>query len=123
VGSRLNVLSIAGLLGALLILGSPGRPATAEGESDGPAPASFNGGYRVLDFAYRSEGQEKVLTVAVWYPTAAPPKRYNYGGPTSGAVAVDARPLAERGPFPLLVFSHGYAGSGLGAAGPRRCRS
>jgi predicted dienelactone hydrolase len=49
----------------------------------------------------------------VWYPTEAAPKQYTYGGPTSGKVAVDAEPYTEGGPYPLLIFAHGYGGSGL----------
>jgi predicted dienelactone hydrolase len=75
----------------------------------------YNVGYQVLDFEYQTGGQSKMLTVAVWYPTAAQPKRHTYGGPTGGNVAVDAAPLADGGPYPLLVFSHGYGGSGIGS--------
>ncbi len=75
----------------------------------------FNVGYQVFDLKYREDEQEQTLTVAVWYPTAAQPKSHNYGGPTGGNVAVNATPRAEGGPYPLLVFSHGYGGGGLGA--------
>jgi len=83
--------------------------------SDSNAQELFNVGYRVIDLAYRSGKQDQTLTVAVWYPTVARPGPYHYGGPTSGNIAVDAAPFAERGPYPLLVFSHGYGGSGIGA--------
>lgn len=73
----------------------------------------FNVGYRVIDLKYRSGQTEKALTVAVWYPTAASPKEFIYGGPTKGKVAVDAEPYAEEGPYPFLIFSHGYGGGGL----------
>jgi predicted dienelactone hydrolase len=82
---------------------------------DSNAQELFNVGYRVIDLAYRSGKQDQMLTVAVWYPTAARPGPYRYGGPTSGNIAVDAAPFAEKGPYPLLVFSHGYGGSGIGA--------
>ena len=72
-------------------------------------------GYQVLDFKYQKDGEERELTVAVWYPTAAQPKSHNYGGPTSGNIAFNATPLAKVTPYPLLVFSHGYGGSGLGS--------
>jgi predicted dienelactone hydrolase len=75
----------------------------------------FNVGYQVLDLKYLKDGQDNALTVAVWYPTAAQEKPHNYGGTTSGNIAVDAAPYAEKGPYPLLVFSHGYGGSGIGA--------
>jgi len=83
--------------------------------SDSNAQELFNVGYRVIDLAYRSGRQDQTLTMAIWYPTAARPRPYQYGGPTSGNIAVDATPFAERGPYPLLVFSHGYGGSGIGA--------
>jgi len=72
-------------------------------------------GYQVLDFKYTKDVQERELTVAVWYPTEAQTRLHNYGGPTSGIIAVDATPLAKVTPYPLLVFSHGYGGSGLGS--------
>lgn len=76
----------------------------------------FNVGYTVLDFNYRTRtNSAKTLTVAVWYPTLATPARYKYGGPTNGMVALDAPPYREGRPYPLLVFSHGYGGSGLSA--------
>jgi predicted dienelactone hydrolase len=87
-------------------------------DSDARAAAHqplFNVGYRVLDLKNRNGGQEQTVTVAVWYPTAKKPKSHNYGGPTNGNVAVDAAPIAGGGPFPFLVFSHGYGGSGLSA--------
>ena len=75
----------------------------------------FNVGYQVLDLKYQKAGDEKTLTVAVRYPTVAQPKLHNYGGPTNGKVAVGGVARAEGGPFPLLLFSHGYGGGGLGA--------
>lgn len=89
-------------------------PVRSEAREEESQP-QFNVGYQVLDFKYRKDGREQTLTVAVWYPTAVRPKSHNYGGPTSGNVAVDAPPLAKGGVYPLLVFSHGYGGSGLGA--------
>ena len=77
--------------------------------------ARFGVGYQVIDFKHRKDGKEQTLTVAVWYPTAAQPKMHIYGWPTIGNIAVDAAPRAESGPYPLLVFSHGYGGSGLSA--------
>ena len=75
----------------------------------------FHVGYRVLDLEFKDGDKEKTLTVAVWYPTAQLPKKHEYGGPTIGEVAVNAKIYTEKGPYPLLVFSHGYGGSGLGA--------
>jgi predicted dienelactone hydrolase len=100
------------LIGAFLVVGSAAIGAKTRDELHN---SLFNVGYQVLDLKYRKDGQEKTLTVAVWYPTAIRPKPHNYGGPTRGKVAVDAAPDAERGPYPLFVFSHGYGGSGIGA--------
>ncbi|MBN1382792.1 MAG: hypothetical protein JXA41_14060 [Deltaproteobacteria bacterium] len=90
--------------------------ATGLNAQEGPCSPSFHVGYRVLDFKYQEDGHEKILTVAVWYPTVAPPKPLIYGGVVEGHAALDAVPLTENGPYPLLVFSHGYGGSGLSAA-------
>lgn len=75
----------------------------------------YNVGYRVLDIRMDKDPHAQTLTMAVWYPTDEQPKLFNYGGPTTGKVAVNASPNVECGPYPLLVFSHGYGGSGLGA--------
>ncbi|MBU0464620.1 MAG: hypothetical protein KKD21_12515 [Proteobacteria bacterium] len=45
----------------------------------------FNVGYQVLDFKHQKDGQEQLLTVAVWYPTAIQPKPHNYWEPLSSA--------------------------------------
>lgn len=73
----------------------------------------FNVGYTVLDFHAGAGKNSKTLTVAVWYPTLAAPGPHNYGGPVNGIVAVDGAPYDAAGPYPLLVFSHGFGGSGL----------
>lgn len=83
--------------------------ATAE-KSDQPA---FKVGYRVLELPNPNDDEGQPLAVAVWYPTSEQPKTYNYGGPTNGSVALDGAPNIDDGLFPLLVFSHGYGGSGL----------
>ncbi|MGQ9860366.1 MAG: alpha/beta hydrolase family protein [Thermodesulfobacteriota bacterium] len=83
------------------------------GGSTGAFQCDFNVGFQVLDLNQQKGGHGETLTVAVWYPTEAKPKVHNYGGPTSGKVAFNARPDSNRGPYPLLIFSHGYGGSGL----------
>ncbi len=95
-----------------LVLGIFGWDAMTADAEERPL---FHVGYKVLDFQYQKDGQVKTLTVAIWYPTASKPLPHNYGGPTRGLVAEDALPLAEQGPYPLLLFSHGYGGSGIGA--------
>jgi len=69
-------------------------------------------GYRAVDL---TNEKGTTVTVAVWYPTVETPKPHHYGGPTWGNVALDAEPYAKEGPYPLLVFSHGYGGGGLSA--------
>ncbi|NUN50753.1 MAG: dienelactone hydrolase family protein [Candidatus Brocadiae bacterium] len=75
-------------------------------------PMTFNVGCTVLEF----EAKGRSLAVAVWYPTDAAPKPHTYGGPTRGIVAIDAAPREKDGPWPMLVFSHGYGGGGIGHA-------
>jgi predicted dienelactone hydrolase len=74
---------------------------------------SFNVGYTVVDFEYPNSKQGKPLTAAVWYPTTAESKEFQYGGPTKGKVAIDGALALRHGPYPLLVFAHGYGGTGL----------
>lgn len=70
-------------------------------------------GYRVLDFSYRVNGIDKMLTVAVWYPASVKGQPYRYGGPAKGNVALDAPVRADKSGYPMFVFSHGYGGGGL----------
>lgn len=99
--TRPLVLLLASLLGALALAGT--------------APEGAAVGYQVLDLGITAAGHPETLTVAVWYPTRATPQPYPYGGPTWGRVAVDGAPDAGGGPYPLLVFSHGYGGGGIGS--------
>ena len=76
----------------------------------------FSVGYRIMDIPLqKDERGEKTLTIAVWYPTAEIPASFTYGGPTRGNVAVNARVLQSGKPYPLLVFSHGFGGGGIGS--------
>ncbi len=84
-----------------------------EGQAEPLAP--FNVGFQILDLHTKRGQNEQVLAVAVWYPTTEAPHEHNYGGPTRGMVAFDARPDPAGAPYPLFVFSHGYGGSGLSA--------
>ncbi|MCJ7771840.1 MAG: hypothetical protein MUP22_01770 [Desulfobacterales bacterium] len=102
-------------VGVFLILGTLKFDAFGSDVKKETTHPTFNVGYQVLDFKHQKDGKKQDLTVAVWYPTKAQPKPYNYGGPTNGHIAVDAAPLSETGPYPLLVFSHGYGGCGLSA--------
>jgi len=70
----------------------------------------YNVGFRVMTLQVTENGITKDLNVAVWYPTAAQPKLYQYAGPTYGRVARHAAPLTGHGTFPMLAFSHGYGG-------------
>ncbi|MDY6830417.1 MAG: hypothetical protein SWC96_01005 [Thermodesulfobacteriota bacterium] len=106
---------IAPLIGVVLVFGILGCMAVCPDTRRAAPQPPFNVGYQVLDLKHQKAGQAQTLTVAVWYPTAAQPEQHNYGGPTNGSVAVDAPPTAKSGPFPFLVFSHGYGGSGLSA--------
>lgn len=105
---------VALMLG-LTWLGSAGPASAVRAEEAILSRPRFRVGFQVLDFGLRADGSATTITVAVWYPTAAAPAPHTYGGPTTGMVAVGAEPLAGAGPCPLLVFSHGYGGTGLGA--------
>ncbi|MBN2308132.1 MAG: hypothetical protein JXR94_04130, partial [Candidatus Hydrogenedentes bacterium] len=89
--------------------------------SDGASPADLGSrrnsvGYRVIDLPYPAGPKGDTLTLAVWYPTTAEPSPLHYGGRVHGHVAVDGAVDTEHGPYPLLLYSHGYGGCALAAA-------
>lgn len=94
------LIAVVGCSGTKIITAKPGQEAL------------FNVGYKVLDIKYQKDGQEQTLTLAVWYPIEEQPAAYNYGGIINGNVALDAKLCVKDAPYPLLVFSHGYGGSG-----------
>jgi dienelactone hydrolase len=55
------------------------------------------------------DGAARRTTLYLWYPSAAPDSRHDYGGQI-GLASRDA-PVAP-GAHPLLLFSHGYLGGG-----------
>jgi len=77
--------------------------------------AKFNVGYRIMDFPWE-EAKAGKITVAVWYPTGAQSETFYYPVPyTVGCVAKDAPVDGENAPYPLIIVSHGYGGSGISA--------
>jgi pimeloyl-ACP methyl ester carboxylesterase len=68
-------------------------------------------GYRIV----RAEDQGRAFNIAVWYPTDAVSAAIEYGtSHVAGQAAQDAPVKAGR--WPLVVFAHGYSGSGIGSA-------
>lgn len=62
-------------------------------------------------------GRPVTMDIAVWYPAAGPEGPFSYvlaKGEVATKLAENGKPLA--GPYPLIIFSHGAVGSGLGAA-------
>ncbi|MDR3701794.1 MAG: hypothetical protein P4L56_19250 [Candidatus Sulfopaludibacter sp.] len=59
------------------------------------------------------------LKFALWYPSTDAESTFQYqpllagSNPLSGSVALNGAPATNCGRFPLVVFSHGYAGCGL----------
>jgi pimeloyl-ACP methyl ester carboxylesterase len=71
-------------------------------------------GFRII----RAESNGRPFDIAVWYPTDAPMQSIEYG---SARVSGQAAPNAPNAPikaghWPLVVFAHGYSGSGIGSA-------
>ncbi len=87
------------------------RGPIADPEGLGP----FAAGRMTFEVVDASRG-DRTLTVDAWYPVdteeaGGPPSVYDllFTGITS-EVAFDGPPLSRRGPFPLVVFSHGSGG-------------
>ena len=75
------------------------------------APGEYTAGYRVTEVAYDSSEGPRTMRFGVWYPTsdtAGENPRYNNLVPTDNAL-LDAT-LADGGPWPLHVYSHGHQG-------------
>lgn len=96
---------------AVVFLTTAIAPATAA-ETE-PAGGGYAVGFSIADIPYTDKGKPETLTVAIWYPTSDIPGNYVYSGPVKGNVAFTGKPLVIKGKSPLLVFSHGYGGSGL----------
>ncbi len=89
----------------------------AELEALGP----YEVGYKELELAYLPPGasEERVIKVLAWYPaipdSGALPASYAVAGIVNlpSPAALDAPPVSDAGPFPVVVYSHGSGGEGL----------
>lgn len=69
-----------------------------------------------LTFDGTDATRDRTLPVDVWYPVdpedaSGPPAVYDFFlFQSESDTALDAPPVSARGPFPLLIFSHGFAG-------------
>jgi uncharacterized protein (TIGR03437 family) len=90
---------------AIVILLAVSLPAAGYGASCG---TQTNVGYKILTL---SSGTK----TAVWYPTSDSESSYQYPANITGNLTGSVAPngaLSSCGPFPLVLFSHGYAGCG-----------
>lgn len=83
--------------------------ALAESSPVREKPTPVNAGYRKVEIAYTPDAQARKHTVYFWYPTAQEAKPFDYHG--QQGVAAENAPLAP-GRHPLVLFSHGFLGSG-----------
>ncbi len=64
-------------------------------------------------------GEREAVPCAVWYPAVGGKTRavYDFGRATrTGGAFTDARPDTEGGPYPVVVYSHGYSGCSIASA-------
>lgn len=109
--SRFIYIFIA-LLSLICSLGN--AMAAASSPSDGGcgyAPCRYGVGYRVI----QAEVNGRTINIAVWYPADVAPASITYGTAHVAGTAVKDAPV-KRGSWPLVVFAHGYSGSGIGSA-------
>ena len=92
-----------GLISLICLIG----PAVAMASDEVKTAASA--GYRKFAISYKAGDEERRRNVFLWYPSAKDAERHNYHGQV-GFVALDSE-VAD-GPHPLILFSHGFLGSG-----------
>lgn len=82
---------------------------------EGMAPQMINAGYQYHKI--RRVGQDSLM-VALWYPTGDAEAEFTYntassGQAVKGSVAFGASEI--KGAHPVVVFSHGFSGGGIGS--------
>ncbi|MBI5481439.1 MAG: hypothetical protein HY906_21455 [Deltaproteobacteria bacterium] len=87
------------------------------GADDGPAPAFYppsqRGPYETGVFQAQPYDavRSRLVPLFVWYPATGPgTSRINYGMVLQGGAWQDAPPATADGPFPVVLFSHGFKG-------------
>ncbi len=99
----------------LILFGLFCHSVVAQDAAQSPRRARFRVGYRVCDLSRQCDGATKTLTVAVWYPTSTIQDPHEAGIQASDDIVLDGDPYVKGERYPLIAFSHGYGGSGLGA--------
>lgn len=110
----LRIVSIILLISNLGISSACFRPQTGEhliNHDGGTIMHKTNVGFRVLDV---KTGKIRLIA-AIWYPTDSMATGYTYNSGARGSAAENA-PL-KKGIWPLMIFSHGFGGSGIGQVG------
>ncbi len=88
---------------------------TAQARPDAPTYAK-HGPFAVGTFDLTIADAKRPLTVTVWYPALNPDNakeavQYHFGAfALAGHALLNAKPDASKGPYPLIVFSHGLGG-------------
>ncbi|MGI2336563.1 MAG: alpha/beta hydrolase family protein [Dehalogenimonas sp.] len=57
------------------------------------------------------EGSHKTFDAAVWYPTTGEVSDYGYSNGAKSSLAEDGAVATNDGPFPLIIFNHGFNAS------------
>lgn len=88
---------------------------TDDALTDNDIPTKIKAGYKFLKIP--NNGQD-TLVLAMWYPTFDQEVEYNYntastGLVVEGKVSYDALEINEN--HPVIIFSHGFSGGGIGS--------
>ena len=105
-----------GLLLAVQLFGAAAGARAAGASTSQPTAQRHAVGFAVFRWTYRgADGATIPLTTGVWYPAVAAPEkaRHAYSPGFAGSAVADAAPNRVAGPFPLIVFSHGYGGGAI----------
>jgi len=105
-----SVFRLAMILAVLLALSLPSVSCQKqEIDVSGGMERRFEVGLAQINFTFiSSTDDEEILETAIWYPTVSEPEAFTYENGSVSRIAPDGQPGKENGPYPVIVFNHGF---------------
>ena len=112
INEKLKYLSLIFLLTISLFLLSCNKD---ENNITDPIPTEIKAGYKFVKIP--NNGQDSLM-VAIWYPSLDQESEYNYNTASTGLIVdgkVSFNASEINGSHPVIIFSHGFSGGGIGS--------